>query len=86
MYTHIVTNFRPQKEDPNRVRITAGGNLIKTPWDLTTIKADLTTPKIQWKSIIGTDNTKCAGFDISKYYLGTEMERYAYVKMQIYRF
>ena len=28
-YARIVVDYRPQKEDPNRVRITAGGNLIK---------------------------------------------------------
>ena len=27
-YARVVVDFRPQKEDPNRVRITAGGNLI----------------------------------------------------------
>ena len=27
-YAHIVVDFRPQKKDPNRVRITVGGNLI----------------------------------------------------------
>ena len=30
-YARVVVDFRPQKEDPNRVRITAGGNLIKYP-------------------------------------------------------
>ena len=28
-YVRIVVDFRPQKSDPNRVCITAGGNLIK---------------------------------------------------------
>jgi hypothetical protein len=27
-YAKIVENFRPQKEDPYRIRITAGGNLL----------------------------------------------------------
>ena len=27
-YARSVVDFRPQKSDPNRVRITAGGNLI----------------------------------------------------------
>ena len=34
-YTWVVVDFRPQKEDPNRVRITAGGNLIKYAKGLT---------------------------------------------------
>ena len=47
-YARIVVKFRPQKKDPNRVRITAGGNLIEYPGELTTRTADLTTSKILW--------------------------------------
>ena len=28
-YARVVPDYRPQKEDPYRIRITAGGNLIK---------------------------------------------------------
>ena len=42
-YAKIVVDFRPQKADPNRVRITAGGNLIAYPGELTTRTTDLTT-------------------------------------------
>ena len=42
-YARIVVDYRPQKEDPNRVRITAGGNLINYIYELTTRTADLTT-------------------------------------------
>eukprot|EP00804_Cyclotella_cryptica_P023154 CCRYP_000368-RA/>CCRYP_000368-RA protein AED:0.46 eAED:0.46 QI:0/-1/0/1/-1/1/1/0/117 len=35
-YARIVVDYRPQKEDPNRVRITVGGNLIEYPGELTT--------------------------------------------------
>ena len=45
-YANIVVYYRPKKEDPNRVCITAGGNLINYPGDLTTQTADLTTSKI----------------------------------------
>ena len=45
-HARIVVDFRPQKADPNRVRITAGGNLITYPFELTTRTADLTTSKI----------------------------------------
>ncbi len=29
-YANPVVDHRPQKEDPNRIRITAGGNLIES--------------------------------------------------------
>ena len=44
-YARIVVDYRPQKNDPNRVRITAGGNLIPYPFELTTRTADITTSK-----------------------------------------
>ena len=44
-YARIVVDFCPQKKDPNRVLITAGGNRIKYPGELTTRTADLTTLK-----------------------------------------
>jgi hypothetical protein len=45
-YALVVIDYRPQKEDPNRVRITAGGNLITYPGELTTCIADLASSKI----------------------------------------
>ena len=35
-YARLVVDYRPQKEDPNRSRMTAGGNLITYPGELTT--------------------------------------------------
>ena len=45
-YTQVVVDFCPQKANPNQVRITAGGNLIKYVGDLTTRTTDLTTAKM----------------------------------------
>lgn len=45
-YARIVPDYGPQKKDPNRVRITAGGNLIHYPFELTTRTADLQTSKV----------------------------------------
>jgi hypothetical protein len=36
-YACIVVDYRPQKNDPNRVRITVGGNLIQTYFQTSTI-------------------------------------------------
>jgi hypothetical protein len=45
-YARVVVDFRPQKADPHRIRITAGGNLINYPGELTTQTANLTTSKL----------------------------------------
>ena len=42
-YDHIVFNYRAQKNNSNRVRITDRGNTITYPGNITTVTADLTT-------------------------------------------
>ena len=82
-YTQIVVDFRPQKKDPNRVQLTAGGNLIKYPGELTTRTADLTTLNCVWNSVLSTKDTQFMGIDIKNFYLGTPIERYEYMKLDI---
>jgi hypothetical protein len=82
-YTRIVVDFRPQKSDPNRVRLTAGGNLIDYPGELTTRTADLTTTKLLWNSVISTQDAKYLCLDIKNFYLGTPLDRFEYMKMPI---
>ena len=82
-YARIDVDFRPQKKDPNRVRITAGGHLIACPDELTTRTADLTCSKILWNSVLGTGDAKHAVPDIANFYLGTPLDRYEYMKMPI---
>ena len=82
-YARIVVDYRPQKQDPNRVRITAGGNLITYPGELTTRTADLTTTKILWNSVISTPHARYLCLDIKNFYLGTPMDRFEYMKMPL---
>ena len=53
-YGRIVVDYREQKADPNRVRITAGGDLIDYPGEVSTRSSDLTTTKILWNSVLST--------------------------------
>ena len=48
----VVVDFRPQKANPHRIRITAGGNLINYPGELSTRTANLTTS--MWNSLLST--------------------------------
>jgi hypothetical protein len=82
-YTNIVVNYRPQKSDPNRVRITAGGNLIDYPGELTTRAADLSTAKILWNSVLSTTDAEFMGLDIGSFYLETPLARCEYMKFPL---
>ncbi len=45
-YTKVVCEYRPQKDDPNRTRITIGGNRICYPGDCGTKTASLELVKL----------------------------------------
>ena len=83
IYARMVVDYRPQKPDPNRVRITAGGNLIKHPDELTTWTADLTTSKILWNSVLSTQDEKYMCIDIKNFYLGTPLDRFEYMSIPL---
>eukprot|EP00957_Ditylum_brightwellii_P092146 7015419-Ditylum_brightwellii.AAC.1 len=72
-YARIVADYRPQKKDPDRVRITAGGNLINYPEDVSTTTADLITSKLLWNSIISTPGAKYCCIDLANFYLEMPM-------------
>ena len=82
-HTRIVADYRPQKEDPNRVRITVGGNLIKYPGEVTTRTADMATSKLLWNSAMSTPNARHAVSDIKNYYLNTPMDRHEHMRMPV---
>ena len=68
-YARIVCSVRPEKADPNRVRITIGGNRINYPGDVSTPTADLLTVKLLINSIMSTKGAKFFTLDISNFYL-----------------
>ena len=72
-YCRLVVDFRPQKEDPNRVQMTAGGNLLQYPGELTTRAADLTASKIIWNSVLSIEGARFMGIDIKNFYLGSPL-------------
>ena len=50
-YASIIIYYCLQKDNPNRVHITAGGNLIKYHGKLTTQTANLTTSKVFYGTV-----------------------------------
>ena len=85
-YARIVVDFRPQKADPNQVRITAGGNLIQYAGELTTRMDDLTVTKRVWNSVVRTPGEKYAGFDVGYFYLEIPLDKFEHMKMPLQLF
>ena len=82
-YARVVVDFRPQKIDPHCIRITAGGNLINYPDELTTRTADLTTSKLMWNTVLSTEGAKYMCLDIKNFYLTAPLDRFEYTKMPL---
>jgi hypothetical protein len=68
-YAWIVIDHCPQKEDPNCVRITVGGNLINHPFELTTCSTDMVSSALLWNSTIRAKGAHFAGANIKNMYL-----------------
>ena len=52
-YDRIVCTVRPEKESPNRSRVTFGGNKVSTLIDCGTPTADILTVKLLFNSVVG---------------------------------
>jgi hypothetical protein len=82
-YANIVLDHRPQKEDPNRIRITAGGDKIQYNDELSVRSADISTAKLHWNSVISTENARYMCLDLSLFYLSAALEYYEYMKIPL---
>ena len=86
MHDRIVCNYRPEKKDPNRCRITVGGNMTNYPGDCGTPTSDLLTVKLLLNSVISTDGARFMILEISNFYLTTPLKRKEYVKTKLSNF
>jgi hypothetical protein len=82
-YARICADYRPEKSDPNRIRITVGGNLVNYPGDVGTRTAVLLTVKLLLNSVISTPGARFMSLDISNFYLMAPMERPEYDRMNL---
>ena len=76
-------NYRPENKDPNRCRITVGGNMTNYPGYCGTPTADLLTVKLLLNRFISTEGARFMILDISIFYLMTPLKRKEYVKMKL---
>lgn len=81
-YLRVVCAYRPEKDDPYRVRWTVGGNLIEYLHDASTKTADLTTVKCCINSVLSTELARFITADIKDFYLvGTPLADPEYMKI-----
>ena len=80
-YTRICTNYRPQKEDPYRVRCTLGGNLIQYPGDKSTPTASIPVIKLLINSVLSTPGAKFCSVDIKDFYLQSTLLEAEYISV-----
>jgi hypothetical protein len=82
-YANPVVDYRPQKDDPHRIRITAGGNLVNYDGKASVRTADLDTAKLHWNSVISTENARYMCLDIKNFYLTDALEYFEYMKIPL---
>ena len=71
-YARIVVDMRPEKAEPNRTRITAGGDRLEYFGDVSIETLSLETAKLLFNSIVSTPGAKFVTLDINNImYLNT---------------
>ena len=82
-YARVVSNYRDQKKEKERTRITMGGDQTNCPFDCGTPTAKLLTIKLLLNIVISTPGEKFMTIDISNFYLNTLMDRYEFMRMKL---
>jgi hypothetical protein len=82
-YGCFCVNYRPKKDDPNRMRLTIGGNNVNFPGDCGTPTVDMVTVKLHLNSVISTKGACYCTIDLKDFYLMTPMTHPEYMRMKI---
>jgi hypothetical protein len=82
-YGKLVCDLKPNKTEKHQVRITVGGDILDYSGDTETSKADITTFKILINNTLSTQEAKMIMMDIKKYYLGTPLPTYEYMRLPL---
>ena len=79
----MVCKVRPEKSNPNRTRITIGGNRITFPGDIGSPTASLELAKLVFNSVLSRPGAKFTIFDICNFYLQTPLDRPEYARIKL---
>jgi hypothetical protein len=82
-FEKIITDYRLQKLEANRMRLMVVGTYIDYPWDVATPTSDLGTAKLLFNSVISTPGATFLGMDIKNFYLNTPMNCPEYMKLKL---
>jgi hypothetical protein len=75
-YRKIVCDYKPHKQEKERVRLTTGGDRLDHSGDVANSTADITTFKILINSTLSTEDAAMMMMDIKNYYLGTPLPQF----------
>jgi hypothetical protein len=79
----VVCEVRPDKDDPDRTRITIGGNHICFPGNVGTRMALLELVKLLLNSVLSRKEARFSSIDQKNFYLDTPMPDPEYVRIKI---
>ena len=82
-HVRVVCDVKLGKEDPNRTRITIGGNTIAYAGDCGTKTGAIEVVKGVFNSVCSRPGAKFLSADITNYYLGTPLDRPEYARIRI---
>ena len=83
-HTSVVCEVRPDKDDPNRTRITVAANgRTYYPGDVATPTGSLELVKLMINSVLSRKGAKFCIFDAKNFYLDTPMDRPEYVRIKV---
>ena len=82
-YACVCVNYRPKKEDPNRTRLTVGGNLIHVLGNISMPTVNMVTVKLHLNSVISTEGARYCTIDLKYFYLNTPMAHPEYMHMKL---
>ena len=80
-YINLEVDHHPQKEDPNRIQLVAGGNLIEGAGKVLVTTANIDTAKLHWNSVVSTALAKYMCINIKSFFLSAALEYYRYMKI-----
>jgi hypothetical protein len=82
-YCKLVCDYKPDKTEKERVKLTVGGDGLYYTGDVATSTADITTFKMRINSTLSTKDAEMIMMDIKKYYLGKPLPRYEYMRLPL---